>query len=150
MLYEYTMLELAKTSCFTKVWCYDFINAILVMYLWIGTIKYKLEHFITLYISVKISLLFDYSFSFLYGPWAHMKSLFSKERALTTSLYFITMIATLYCALHLRSTPLTVICAVAQVISLFWMMTASIPGGSSGARFFGNMFKSSVSNTLPI
>ncbi|XP_028166455.1 protein transport protein sft2 [Ostrinia furnacalis] len=96
------------------------------------------------------SLFFLLSFSFLYGPWAHMKSLFSKERALTTSLYVITMVATLYCALSLRSTPLTVVCAVAQVISLFWMMTASIPGGSTGARFFGNMFKSSVSNTLPI
>lgn len=90
------------------------------------------------------------SFSFLYGPWAHLKTLFSKERALTTSLYAITLTATLYCALHLMNTPLTVICAAAQVIVLFWMMTASIPGGSSGMRFFGNMFKSSVSNTLPI
>ncbi|KOB76956.1 Protein transport protein sft2, partial [Operophtera brumata] len=93
---------------------------------------------------------YGYSFSFLYGPWAHLKSMFSKERALTTSLYMITLTATLYCALHLQSTPWTIICAVLQVIALFWMMMGSIPGGSTGARFFGSMFKSSVSNTLPI
>lgn len=96
------------------------------------------------------SLFFILSFSFLYGPWAHLKSMFSKERALTTSIYSITLIATLYCALHLQSTPWTIVCAVLQVMALFWMMMGSIPGGSSGMRFFGSMFKSSVSNTLPI
>ncbi|XP_061705127.1 uncharacterized protein LOC133516293 isoform X1 [Cydia pomonella] len=96
------------------------------------------------------SLFFILSFSFLYGPWSHLKSLFSKERALTTLLYGSTLIATLYCALHLQSTPLTIVCAVLQVIALLWMMMGSIPGGSTGARFFGNMFKSSVSSTLPI
>ncbi|XP_048000193.1 protein transport protein sft2 [Leguminivora glycinivorella] len=96
------------------------------------------------------SLFFILSFSFLYGPWSHVKSLFSKERALTTLLYGSTLIATLYCALHLQSTPLTIVCAVLQVIALLWMMMGSIPGGSTGARFFGSMFKSSVSSTLPI
>ncbi|CAG9787024.1 unnamed protein product [Diatraea saccharalis] len=96
------------------------------------------------------SLFFIMSFSFLYGPWAHIKSLFSKERAIATSLYILTMIATLYCALSLKSTLLTVICAIAQFTALFWMIMGSVPGGSSGMRFFGNMFKSSVSNTLPI
>ncbi|XP_045767591.1 protein transport protein sft2 [Maniola jurtina] len=96
------------------------------------------------------SVFFIFSFSFLYGPWAHMKSLFSKERAITTLLYGFTLVATLYCALHLQSTALTIICAVAQVLALMWMMLGSIPGGSSGARVFGSMFKSSVSNTLPI
>ncbi|XP_072949859.1 uncharacterized protein [Epargyreus clarus] len=96
------------------------------------------------------SLSFIFSFSFLYGPWNHMKSMFSKERALTTSLYGFTLIATLYSALHLQSTPLTIICAVAQVLALLWMLMGSIPGGSSGMKFFGSMMKSSVSNTLPI
>ncbi|XP_053605332.1 uncharacterized protein LOC128672305 [Plodia interpunctella] len=96
------------------------------------------------------SLFFLLSFSFLYGPWNHLKSLFSKERALATVMYGATLIATLYCALHLGSTLLTVLCAIAQVVSLIWMMMGSVPGGSSGVRFFGSMFKSSVSNTLPI
>lgn len=96
------------------------------------------------------SLFFLLSFSFLYGPWSHLKSMFSKERALTTSIYLVTLTATLYCALHLQSTPWTIVCAVLQVMALFWMMMGSIPGGSTGARWFGSMFKSSVSNTLPI
>ncbi|CAG9122719.1 hypothetical protein JYU34_004015 [Plutella xylostella] len=96
------------------------------------------------------SLFFIFSFSFLWGPWAHLKSLFSKDKALSTTLYGSTLLATLYCALHLQSTPLTIVCAVAQVIALMWMMMGSIPGGSSGMRFFGSMFKSSVSSTLPI
>ncbi|XP_075976030.1 uncharacterized protein LOC142976506 [Anticarsia gemmatalis] len=107
--------------------------------------------------SMKFSLLFTLgsiffilSFSFLYGPWAHLKSMFSKERALTTTLYMLTLVATLYSALYLGSTPWTVVCAVLQVITLFWMMMGSIPGGSTGARYFGSMFKSSVSSTLPI
>ncbi|CAG4964347.1 unnamed protein product [Colias eurytheme] len=73
------------------------------------------------------SLFFIFSFSFLWGPWSHLKSMFSRERALTTSLYGFTLIATLYCALHLQSTPLTVICAVGQVLALMWMMMGSIP-----------------------
>ncbi|KAI8420624.1 hypothetical protein MSG28_007868 [Choristoneura fumiferana] len=96
------------------------------------------------------SLFFILSFSFLYGPWSHFKSLFSKERALTTLLYGSTLTATLYCALHLQSTPLTIVFAVLQVIALLWMMMGSVPGGASGMRFFGSMFKSTVSNTLPI
>ncbi|KPJ04381.1 Protein transport protein sft2 [Papilio xuthus] len=82
------------------------------------------------------SLFFIFSFSFLYGPWSHFKSLFSKERVLTTSLYGSTLIATLYCALHLQSTPLTIVCAVAQVLALLWIMVGYVPGGSSGMRFF--------------
>ncbi|XP_049871115.1 uncharacterized protein LOC126370308 [Pectinophora gossypiella] len=96
------------------------------------------------------SLFLIFSFSFLYGPWNHIKSLFSKEKALNTSLYGFTLFGTLYCALHLQSTPWTIVFAVFQVMALFWMMMGSIPGGSTGARFFGSMFKSSVSNTLPI
>lgn len=96
------------------------------------------------------SLFFILSFSFLYGPWAHLQSMFSKERALSTVLYSVTLIATLYCALHLQSTILTVLSAVAQVVALLWMMMDAIPGGALGTRFFGSMFKSSVSNTLPI
>lgn len=49
-----------------------------------------------------------------------------------------------------QSTALTVLFAVAQIICLLWMVTASVPGGATGVRFFGQLFKSSVSNTLPI
>lgn len=49
-----------------------------------------------------------------------------------------------------QSTALTVLFAVAQIISLLWMVLSAIPGGFSGVKIFGKMFSSTVSNTLPI
>lgn len=91
-----------------------------------------------------------FSFGFFWGPLAYIKHMFSKERLLLTVTYGSTLIATLYCALHLQSTPLTVLCAVGQVVSLLWTVLANIPGGTAGLSFFGKMFSKSVSSTLPV
>jgi hypothetical protein len=96
------------------------------------------------------SLFFVLSFFFLWGPLAYLKHMFSRERLLLTVLYGGTLIATLYCALHLQSTPFTLLCAVGQIVSLLWTVIANIPGGTSGLSFFSKMFSRSVSNTLPI
>lgn len=58
--------------------------------------------------------------------------------------------ATLYFAMFMQSTILTVLTAVIQMITLFLMILAEVPGGSSGLRFFTSMFRRSVSNTLPV
>lgn len=78
------------------------------------------------------SLFFILSFFFLWGPWSYLKHMFSKERLFLTFTYGGTLFATLYCALHLMSTPLTVLCAVGQIISLFWTVLANVPGGTTG------------------
>jgi hypothetical protein len=96
------------------------------------------------------SLFFVLSFFFLWGPLAYLKHMFSRERLLLTVLYGGTLIATLYCALHLQSTPFTLLCAVGQIVSLLWTVIANIPGGTSGLSFFSKMFSRSVGNTLPI
>lgn len=67
--------------------------------------------------------LFGYSFSFLWGPLNHLKHLFSKERFWFTLSYITTLAATLYCSLVLLSTPLTLVCAVAQVSQ--WLLVSS-------------------------
>lgn len=90
------------------------------------------------------------SFSFLHGPWNHIKQLFSKERVLATVLYGGALFGTLYSALHFQSTIATIIFAVLQIMILVWITLGSFPGGASGMRFFSNIFKSSVSNTLPV
>lgn len=76
--------------------------------------------------------------------------MFSRERLFLTLTYGSTLFATLYCALHLQSTPLTVLCAIGQVVSLLWTVVANIPGGTTGLSFFGKMFTKSVSSTLPV
>lgn len=100
------------------------------------------------------SLFIISSFSFLWGPYYHLKHLFSKERLLFTTAYFGTMVLTLYGALWVRSTLLTVICAIFQVIALFWYVMSYIPGGQTGMKFFTKLFTSTISKTankaLPI
>ncbi|CAH1116255.1 unnamed protein product [Phaedon cochleariae] len=96
------------------------------------------------------SIFFVMSFLFLYGPVSFLKTMFAKERLLLTLSYGGTLFATLYCALHLQSTPFTVLFAVGQIISLLWTVIASIPGGTAGISFFSKMFSRSVSSTLPV
>ncbi|EFA09012.1 Protein transport protein SFT2-like Protein [Tribolium castaneum] len=96
------------------------------------------------------SLFFVISFFFLWGPLAYLKHMFSRERLLLTVTYGSTLVATLYCALHLQSTPFTVLCAVGQIVTLLWTVIANIPGGTTGISFFSKMFSRSVGNTLPI
>jgi len=109
----------------------------------------------------KFSLLFTlgsifmmFSFAFLWGPMAHLKHLFSKERLLFTSSYFGTLIGTLYFAMAVQSTPLTVVFAFLQIIALLWFLFSYIPGGHTGLKFFTQLCASSVRNsvsrTLPV
>ncbi|KAJ8681014.1 hypothetical protein QAD02_016801 [Eretmocerus hayati] len=96
------------------------------------------------------SLFFLMSFSFLWGPMSYFKSLFSMERRLFSFIYITTLTGTLYFALHLQSTPLTVLCAVCQLIAMMVFLISHIPGGTTGILFFTKMCRSSVSSTLPV
>ncbi|KAK3861766.1 hypothetical protein Pcinc_032303 [Petrolisthes cinctipes] len=94
------------------------------------------------------------SFSFLWGPVNHLKHLFTGERIMFTSIYFISLFATLYFALSLQSTILTSISAVVQVVSLLCFVLSNIPGGQTGLRFFSgicsSMVKTTMSKALPV
>ncbi|XP_034246735.1 protein transport protein SFT2 [Thrips palmi] len=94
------------------------------------------------------SLFFLCSFSFLWGPMTHLRHLFSRERIMFTSCYFGTLFATLYFALFAQSTPLTVLCAVLQIIALLFFLASSIPGGRAGITFFTKIFTSRVSSSM--
>ncbi|GAB0099982.1 Vesicle transport protein [Sergentomyia squamirostris] len=96
------------------------------------------------------SLFFILSFGFLSGFGAMIRQMFSRERVIVSVSYTGCLIATLYFAMWAQSTALTVLFAVLQIICLLVMILSSIPGGFSGMKFFGQMFKSSVGNTLPV
>ncbi|XP_012275495.1 protein transport protein sft2 [Orussus abietinus] len=96
------------------------------------------------------SLFFLMSFCFLWGPISYLKSLFTAERRCFTISYFVTLLSTLYFALHLQSTPLTVLSAVLQLIAMLSFLVSRIPGGMMGLSLFTRMFKSSVSSSLPV
>lgn len=120
--------------------------------LYIPVLLLKARKFALLYTMGSLFLIS--SFSFLWGPMNHLKHLFSQERLCFTVSYLGTLIATLYCALVLVSTPLTVLAAVGQVIALLWFLISYIPGGHTGLKFFTRIFSSavssSVSKTLPV
>lgn len=88
------------------------------------------------------------SFSFLWGPLNHIKYLFSSGRLPFTSVYLGSLIATLYFALEIKSTPLTVLSAVVQVLALLWFLISYIPGGQTGLKFFSKLFSTTVSKSV--
>ena len=57
---------------------------------------------------------------FLMGPWAQIKKMCSPERAPATTVYFVSMFCTLYCALALRSFILTIPCVIIQLCALIY------------------------------
>uniref|UniRef100_A0A1A9UYA8 Vesicle transport protein n=1 Tax=Glossina austeni TaxID=7395 RepID=A0A1A9UYA8_GLOAU len=99
------------------------------------------------------SFFFILSFCFLSGFLAFFKTLCNRDRFLVSITYFGSLITTLYCALWIQSTALTVLFALAQMIALAFMVVSTIPGGASGVKLFGSLFKSSVttgSSALPV
>lgn len=87
------------------------------------------------------------SFSFLWGPWIHMKHLFTVKRLPFTSAYFLSLFATLYCAMILKSTVLTSAAALVQVVALTWYIVSYIPGGQTGLMFISKMFTKLLART---
>ncbi|EDW03969.1 protein transport protein SFT2 [Drosophila grimshawi] len=96
------------------------------------------------------SLFFILSFCFLVGFQAFVKQMFSKPRLITSISYSACLTLTLYFALVAKSTALTVLFAVAQIITLLFMLLGMVPGGATGLKFFGQLFKSSVSSSSTV
>jgi hypothetical protein len=79
-----------------------------------------------------------------------MKSLFKPETLPFSGAYIGTLSATLYCAMALQSTVLTVVFAVAQVVALVWFILHHIPGGDMGLKLMTRIFSKTVMKTLPV
>ncbi|GAB1605745.1 protein transport protein SFT2-like [Argonauta hians] len=128
-----------------------------VTFLLLGTLFFSLSF---LYVPLlvlkarKFSLLFTLgsvfflmSFSLLWGPVNHLRHLFSGGRLPFTCMYFSTLLGTLYFAIWLKYTLLTVVFAAGQIITLVWFVISHIPGGQSGLRFFSKLFYAAASKT---
>ncbi|XP_052819636.1 uncharacterized protein LOC128245492 [Mya arenaria] len=93
------------------------------------------------------SLFIICSFSMLWGPWNHIKHLFSQDRLPFSLVYFGTMFATIYFSIWVRSTVMTVFFAVVQILALVWYIMSYIPGGQTGMKFFSKVFYAAASKT---
>ncbi len=94
------------------------------------------------------------SFSFLWGPYAHLRHLLGRERLPFTSAYLLTLFGTLYFAVGLQSTVLTVVAATGQLMALTWFVLSYVPGGQTGLKFFSKVCssfcKATVGRSLPV
>ncbi|RGB25819.1 Got1/Sft2-like family-domain-containing protein [Rhizophagus diaphanus] len=93
------------------------------------------------------SVLVLMSFALLHGPIAHLKHIFSRERIPFTVAYLGSMIGTLYSAIGLRSTLLTLLFSIIQVIALIWYTISYLPGGVGTLQVGSRMIARQV---LPI
>lgn len=120
--------------------------------LYIPVLVFKARKFALLY--TLGSLFVISSFALLRGPMNHLKQLFSMKLLPFTTAYFGTTFATLYFALVVQSTLLTVVFTLCQCASIVWYVMASIPGGETGLKFFSRVFTGVVtrtaSKTLPV
>ncbi|GAO51088.1 hypothetical protein G7K_5200-t1 [Saitoella complicata NRRL Y-17804] len=80
------------------------------------------------------SLLFLSSFAALQGPISYFKHLFSGSRIPFTATYFTSMVLTIYFALGLQSTILTVVSAAVQVVCLVVYLVSYFPFGAGAIR----------------
>ncbi|CEP22453.1 SFT2 [Cyberlindnera jadinii] len=80
------------------------------------------------------SLLFVISFGLLQGPVAYFKHLTSSSRLPFTVLFFSSVILTIYFAAVVKSTILTLISSVFEVVAIIYYTVSYFPFGAQGLR----------------
>lgn len=80
------------------------------------------------------SLLFVLSFGLLQGPVAYFKHLTSKERLPFTVFFFASVIATIYFSAVKKSTILTLISSILEIIAVIYYTVSYFPFGAQGLR----------------
>ncbi|KAK0251008.1 hypothetical protein B0A54_05306 [Friedmanniomyces endolithicus] len=90
------------------------------------------------------SALFLISWAVMMGPMVYARHLISAERLPFTATYFGSIGLTLYFALGLQSTFLTLISSIVQTVALVWYLVSYFPMGSTGLRFAASFGTSQV------
>ncbi|CZT16737.1 related to SFT2-suppressor of sed5 ts mutants [Ramularia collo-cygni] len=81
------------------------------------------------------STLFLGSWAVMMGPLVYARHLVSQERLPFTATYFGSIALTLYFAVGLHSTILTLMSSIVQIVALVWYLVSYFPMGSTGLRF---------------
>ncbi|CAK3994872.1 transport SFT2 [Lecanosticta acicola] len=84
------------------------------------------------------SALFLGSWAVMMGPLTYVRHLISQERLPFTATYFGSIALTLYFAVGLRSTILTLLSSIVQIVALVWYLVSYFPMGPQGLRFAAN------------
>lgn len=85
------------------------------------------------------SLLFVLAFGLFMGPVAYLKHLTSRERLPFSIFFFATCILTIYFAAFMKSTLLTVPCAILELIALVYYAISYFPFGGTGLKMMSSV-----------
>jgi len=85
------------------------------------------------------SALFLVSWAVLMGPLVYIRHLLSGPRLPFTVAYFGSISLTLYFAVGLHSTLLTLFSSIFQLAALLWYLVSYFPMGSTGLQFMGRI-----------
>ncbi|KXL42845.1 hypothetical protein M433DRAFT_71035 [Acidomyces richmondensis BFW] len=94
------------------------------------------------------SALFLSSWAVMMGPVQYARHLISQERLPFTATYFGSIALTLYFAVGLRSTILTLLSSIVQVVALLWYLISYFPLGSQGLRMVARFGGSRMANWI--
>ncbi|KIX94372.1 uncharacterized protein Z520_09758 [Fonsecaea multimorphosa CBS 102226] len=90
------------------------------------------------------SMMFLASWAFLMGPVQYAAHLLSGPRLPFTAAYFGSIIMTIYFAVGLHSTILTLFSSIVQLVALVWYLVSYFPMGGSGLRLAARFGSSRV------
>lgn len=82
------------------------------------------------------SLLFVASFGILQGPYSYMKHLLSRERIVFTTVFFGSVLSTMYAAVVMRSTLLTIFCSIIELFAILYYTLSYFPFGAQTVTWF--------------
>lgn len=93
------------------------------------------------------SVLFFLSFGVLQGPVSYINHLSSKERLPFTIVFVTSQVLTIYCAVVLKNTILSLLMGIVEILSILWYTASYFPFGAqtmqwiygAGARQVGGM-----------
>lgn len=81
------------------------------------------------------STLFFLSFGVLQGPVSYLRHLSSKERLPFTVVFVFSQIATIYCAVVLKSTILSLITGIIEIMAILWYTASYFPFGAQTMQY---------------
>ncbi|EDO17912.1 hypothetical protein Kpol_1010p27 [Vanderwaltozyma polyspora DSM 70294] len=96
------------------------------------------------------SLLFILAFGFFMGPVAYLKHLTSRERLPFTGFFFGTCFLTIYFAAIVKSSILTIPCAVLELIAVLYYGISYFPFGGTSLRMLSAFGVSTARGALNI
>ncbi|CCK69536.1 Sft2p KNAG_0C04340 [Huiozyma naganishii CBS 8797] len=96
------------------------------------------------------SLLFVLAFGVMMGPLAYLKHITSRERLPFSLFFFASCLSTLYCAAFIKSTVLTLVCAVAELIAVLYYSISYFPMGATGLRMLSTVGVNTARGALRI